>query len=100
MLIVAGYVYVDPAVLARFISDLQVLALTARQRAGNIRYDVAVENPQKGRLLVSEYWTDQLALTAHLDANDTVAFIRRWRGRMQSNIRKFDASNERKLMDD
>lgn len=97
MIIVMGYMHVERADLAQFLRDLQVLASAARQRVGNISYDAAVDDPQAGRLLISERWSDQSALSAHLDASHTVAFVRRWQGRMRGEIRKYDASNERDL---
>ena len=42
-------------------------------------------------------WRDQPALTAHLEARDTLAFLNRWQGRMRGDIRKYDAMNERAL---
>lgn len=97
MLIVTGHMYVDHLELAQFLRDLEVLASAARQRAGNISYDFAVADPQVGRLLISERWSDQSALSAHLNAVDTVAFVSRWHRRMRGDIRKYDASNERNL---
>lgn len=97
MLIVTAYMHVDRADLAQFLCDLQVLVTATRRRAGNISYDAALDDPQAGRLLISERWSDQSALSAHLDAPDTVAFVRRWQGRMRGEIRKYDASNEREL---
>ncbi|NEJ95964.1 putative quinol monooxygenase [Rhizobium ruizarguesonis] len=99
MLIITGYVQVDQTDVAQFIADLKELAIATRKRPGNIAYDAGIEDPIAGRLLISERWADQQALTAHLDAADTVAFVARWQGRMQSNVRKFDALNERGLMD-
>jgi quinol monooxygenase YgiN len=99
MLLVTGYVHVDATDMAEFLADLKELAIATRKRAGNIAYDAAVLDPQAGRLLISERWADQGALTAHLDASDTVAFVGRWKGRMRGEVRKFDASNERGLMD-
>ena len=99
MLIIAGHIHVGPADGAQFLADLKELARAARKRPGNSAYDVAMEDPQAGRLLISERWTDQAALSAHLDAAETVAFVNRWQGRMQGDVRKFDASNERGLMD-
>ncbi len=99
MLIIAGHIHVDPADVVQFLADLKELAVAARRRPGNSAYDVAMEDPQAGRLLISERWTDQAALSAHLDAAETVAFVNRWQGRMQGDVRKFDASNERGLMD-
>ncbi|WP_244476217.1 antibiotic biosynthesis monooxygenase [Rhizobium sp. Leaf306] len=95
MLIVTGHMYVDHLELAQFLRDLDVLASATRQRAGNISYDVAVADPQVGRLLISERWSDQSALSAHLDAAETLAFVSRWQFRMRGDIRKYDASNER-----
>lgn len=99
MLIVTGYIHVDPTELAHFLGDLQTLALTTRRRAGNLFYDAAVAHFRAGTLLISERWSDQFALSAHLDADDTKAFVGRWQGRMQGYIQKYDASNERGLME-
>ncbi|EJC83247.1 hypothetical protein Rleg4DRAFT_7029 [Rhizobium leguminosarum bv. trifolii WSM2297] len=98
MLIVTGYMHIDPADLAEFLGALQVLAVATRQRAGNVSYDVAVTDPAAGRLLISERWSDQSALSAHLEAPDTQAFVARWQGRMEGDIRKYDAFNERDLI--
>jgi quinol monooxygenase YgiN len=98
MLIVTGYMRVDPADLQQFFQDLQHLAVATRQRTGNISYDAAVNDTRTGELLISERWVDQSALSAHLDAVDTAAFVGRWQGRMSGDIRKYDALNERNLM--
>jgi len=99
MLIVTGYVQVEPSELAQFCNEFRVLATATRQRTGNLFYDAAVDDPQDGRLLVVERWESQESLSAHLEAADTVAFVNRWRGRMRGNIEKYDASNKRGLMD-
>lgn len=99
MLIVTGYMHVDPADLAQFTTELKALAVNTRKRPGAIAYDAAVDDPQSGRLLISERWADQPALSAHLRAEDTIAFISRWGGKMRGEIRKYDATNERDIMD-
>lgn len=99
MLTVTGYMHIDPADLVQFLGDLQALAVATRQRAGNISYDAAVDDPLAGRLLLSERWSDQSALSAHLSAEDTVAFVSRWQARMRGDVRKYDASNERNLVE-
>lgn len=98
MLIITGYMHVDPAELTQFFADLKALAVTTRERTGNISYDAAIDDRQSGRLLISERWADQAALSAHLEAADTVRFVSRWHGRIRGDIRKYDASNERDLM--
>ena len=99
MLIITGYVHVDPADLAQFMAELNALASTTRGRPGCISYDAAVDDPRSGRLLISERWVDQAALSAHLRAGDTVAFVGRWSGRMRAELLKYDATNARNVMD-
>lgn len=100
MLIVTGYMYVAPSDLLRFHAELQAAALLVRQRIGNLSYDAVIDDAQAGRLLIAERWRDQAALDAHLAAPDMKAFVRRWGGKMRGDIRKYDASNERDLMED
>ncbi|MFE4125932.1 putative quinol monooxygenase [Kosakonia sp. YIM B13605] len=95
MLIICGYVNIQPADLPFFMGDIKVLAQAVRKRAGNLSYDMAVEDHLTGRVLISERWKDQDALTAHLAA----AFIARWQERMTAEILKYDALNERGLLD-
>ena len=100
MLIVTGYMHVEPTDVPRFHAELQELAAVVRWRAGNLSYDAAVDDARAGRMLIVERWQDQAALTTHLDAPETRAFVQRWQGRMRGDIRKYDASNERDLMAD
>ncbi|MGC0916361.1 putative quinol monooxygenase [Pantoea agglomerans] len=99
MLIISGYMYIDPIVLEQFMGELNLLANAVRQRDGNLSYNAAVEDYQTGRLLISERWVDQDALNAHLIKTDTVEFINRWQGKMKGELFKYDAFNERGLMD-
>lgn len=99
MLIISGYMYIDPSVLEQFMGELKLLANAVRQRHGNLSYNAAVEDYQTGRLLISERWVDQDALSAHLIKTDTVEFIKRWQGKMKGELFKYDAYNERGLMD-
>ena len=99
MLIISGYMYIDPSVLEQFKGELNLLANAVRQRDGKISYNAAVEDYQTGRLLISERWVDQDALNAHLIKTDTVEFINRWQGKMKGELFKYDAFNERGLMD-
>ena len=97
MLIVMGYMHVDPPHLAEFSEDLKHLAILTRRRQGNISYDAALDDPDAGRLLIAERWTGQEALTAHLHADDTRAFVDRWQARMWGDIRKYEVLHEGEL---
>jgi quinol monooxygenase YgiN len=98
MLIVTGYLYVSSGDVERFLVEFQTLAIDTRQREGSISYDAAIEERQSGKLILIERWADQTALSAHLNALDTLQFVDRWQGLMRGDIRKYDASNERDLM--
>ncbi|TPN56100.1 MULTISPECIES: putative quinol monooxygenase [unclassified Mesorhizobium] len=100
MLIVTGYMYVEPSSVAEFVQDIQNLSIATRQRDGNLSYDAAVDDPLAGRLLVAERWRDQAALTAHLHATDTMAFVGRWGDTIRGEILKYDVLRKRGLMDE
>ncbi|MBY9063372.1 antibiotic biosynthesis monooxygenase [Sphingomonas yunnanensis] len=93
MLIVTGHMTVPPADLPGFVEEAGRLASVARQRDGNLSYDIAVLDAAAGRLLVAERWRDKAALAAHLRANESVAFVSRWQGRMLGDVRQYDAEN-------
>ncbi|WP_421589605.1 putative quinol monooxygenase [Rahnella aceris] len=99
MLIILGYVHVEPSVLRQFKDDMKLLANSVRAREGNISYDVAVQDCLAGKLLISERWENQIALRAHLESAETVAFIDRWQNSMKGEILKYDVFNERGLME-
>jgi quinol monooxygenase YgiN len=99
MLIVTGYVQVPPEDLKALVRDLADLAEATRERDGVLSYGAAVVDPSCGRLLVMERWRDQQALSAHMAAADTVAFVARWGQRLSSDVRKYDATRERALVD-
>ena len=99
MIIICGHIHVDPANLGRFMSEIKVLSEAVRQREGNYSYDIAVEDSSSGKLLITERWKDQSVLSTHLASSDTLAFIYRWQGRMKEELLKYDAFNERELMD-
>jgi quinol monooxygenase YgiN len=50
-------------------------------------------------MLVAERWQDQESLSAHLEAPKTVAFVKKWMNRFEGELLKYDAANERSLMD-
>ena len=97
MLIVTGYVHLALPDVSAFIDEMTTFAQAARSRAGCLFFAVAPEDAGTGRILVAERWRDQAALDAHLAAEDTVAFVLRWGGRMRRQLATFDASNQRPL---
>ena len=100
MLIVTGYVQLAPADVGQFAADIKALIDITRARDGCLSYAIALDDPRVGRMLVVERWRDQAALTAHLAALETIAFVERWQGRMSGDVLKYDAANERALVSD
>lgn len=76
MLIILGYVHIHPPLFAEFMDKINGLVNSVLRRAGNISYDAAVQEPLTGKIVIAERWEDQVALSAHLDAADTLAFLR------------------------
>lgn len=99
MLIIFGYIHIQPSVLAQFMIEIRLLAKCAQSRDGNISYDATVEDHLTGKILIAEHWTDHVALSAHLESANTVAFIERWQNSMTGAVLKYDASNERGIME-
>ena len=100
MLIVTGYMYVEPSSVGEFARDLQKLAVATRQREGNLSYDAAIDDALAGRLLIAERWRGQAALTAHLHAADTMALVAKWGHAIRGELLKYDALRERDLMEE
>jgi quinol monooxygenase YgiN len=99
MIIVMGYITLHPSDVPHFTADMQPFAATTRAEDGCLFFSATVEDAAAGRILVAERWRDQQALTAHLAAPATEAFVKRWAGRMTGEVLKFDATNERALQD-
>ncbi|AIA70431.1 putative quinol monooxygenase [Pectobacterium atrosepticum] len=76
------------------------MAISTRQREGNLSYDVAVDNHLGGRLLISKRWKDHDSLSAYLKTTDIIEFINRWQERMKGKVLKYGAFNERDLMEE
>ena len=83
------------SLLMTFESSLQTRKLT---RAAFF-IAVAVDDAAAGRMLVVERWQDQASLTSHLETHRTATFLEKWMTRVKSDVLKYDASNERSLMD-
>jgi quinol monooxygenase YgiN len=100
MLLVTGHVQVGNSDLSNFTADLLILADAARRRHGNRFFHVEAIDADTQRLRVVELWLNQTSLTAHLEADDTAAFVARWSNKMSGDMRKYDVVNPRMLTDD
>lgn len=99
MIILMGYIHLDPSDVNAFTTDVQAIVSSTRAEIGCLFYAVTLEDARAGRMLIVERWQDQESLTTHLETPKMVAFLKKWGGRLKSDLIKYDASNERSLME-
>ncbi|OSQ40786.1 putative quinol monooxygenase [Thalassospira mesophila] len=98
MIIVLGHVDIAPSDVDDFLNDIEAINPANKAGSGCLSYAVAIANRKAARLLVAERWQDQPSLSAHLARRETGAFVGKWSDRMQGEVLKYDAANERPLM--
>jgi quinol monooxygenase YgiN len=94
---VLGEVTVDPSDTQTFLRDIAAIDPSGGADSGCLSYSVSAADKAAGRMLVAERWLDELSLRAHLRSAAVAAFGERWSGRMQGEVRVYDAANERPL---
>lgn len=98
MIIIMGWVHVNPSDVTEFLADIEVIGPGTRDETGCLFYAVTLEDASTGRMLVAERWQDQESLTAHLQGEQVAAF-QKWANRIRIDLSRYDASNERSLLD-
>ncbi len=98
MIIIMGYVHIDPSDVDEFFDDIQVIVSGTKAEKGCLFYALALDDARVGRMLVAERWQDQESLNAHWDGQNAAAF-QKWMTRIKIDVLRYDASNERSLMD-
>ncbi len=97
MIIIMGYLHLDPSDMDEFLAFIQEIAPGTRAEKGCLFYAVTLEDAHAGRVLVAERWQDQESLTAHFEGQQVVAF-QKWMNRINLEVLRYDASNERPLI--
>ncbi|NKN36367.1 antibiotic biosynthesis monooxygenase [Agrobacterium sp. a22-2] len=95
MLILMGYIHLDPSDVEAFVSDVEQISLTTKAEKGCLFYSITLDDRSAGRFLVAERWQDQPSLAAHLEKAETLAFLETWGDRLNSDLRAYDVSGER-----
>ncbi|WP_144556034.1 putative quinol monooxygenase [Bacillus sp. X1(2014)] len=99
MIILMGYVHVNPSDVNEFTTDVQAVVSSTRAENGCLFYAFTLEDAHAGRMLTVQRWQDQESLTAHVERHESVPFLKKWGNRMRMDILKYDASNERSFME-
>ena len=93
-----GYVHLNPSDVKEFLADIAVVGPGTRAEKGCLFYAVSLDDARAGRMAVAERWQDQASLTAHLEGPQTASF-EKWTNRIRIEVLRYDASNERPLID-
>jgi quinol monooxygenase YgiN len=99
MIILMGYVHLNPFDVEEFTADVQAVASSTRAEKGCLFYAFTLEDARAGRMLTVQRWQDQESLTAHVERHETAPFLKKWGNRMRMDILKYDALNERSFME-
>ncbi|WP_180899004.1 putative quinol monooxygenase [Martelella soudanensis] len=96
MLILMGYIHIDPLDVDAFVRDVQAISLSTKAEEGCLFYGITLDDRPTGRFLVAERWRDQDALTAHLARAETLAFLTSWGDRMKGDLQTYEVPEERR----
>lgn len=99
MIILTGYVHLKPEDVNEFVEDIRKITASTRAEKGCLFYNIVVEDATAGRIVAIERWQDQASLNEHLGTPRMAAFFEKWMNRLKSDVMKYDAANERSLMD-
>ena len=95
MLILMGYIHIDPLDVDAFVRDVQAISLSTKAEEGCLFYGVTLDDREAGRFLVAERWRDEAALTAHLARAETLTFLKTWSDRMKGDLQTYAVMEER-----
>jgi len=99
MIIVMGYIHLNPLDVDEFFIDIQKIISSTKVEKGRLFYSVTVDDAATGRMLVAERWQDQESLVEHLERQEMRTFLNKWETKIKSDILKYDALNARALME-
>lgn len=94
-IIINGHIRTTAENVQDLYADLQAGIPRTLLEDGCLFYAFAIDDPQSASILVAERWRDQASLDAHLATPEIAELMGKWTGRMEPDVRLFDASNER-----
>lgn len=99
MIILAGYMHTKPELAEELLGALNSLVEPTLKEEGCLDYAFALQEGGNGSILVYERWTSQELLNKHLAQPSIGAVLGDWAEKIEIDVKKFDASNERGFMD-
>ncbi len=99
MIIVIARVEIDPGAIAALEPAVAAIIAATVVESGCLFYSIAIEDRARGSCTITERWTDEAALRAHLQTPHVAAFNAAMAGKVRGmDARLFDGVNERPLV--
>lgn len=96
MIIVAGYMMVDPIRLPAFLKEVAEIERITRTEDGCLYYALAADDRDSGHITILEQWHDEAALRKHLATDHVTRFTERCGPMIREvNAQIYDAINPR-----
>lgn len=97
MIVLMGYIHLEPSDVEDFLTDLETIAVGTRAERGCLFYAVAIEDAPSGRMLMVQRWIDEGAFTAHLAGPNAASFQQQWANRTKLDVQRYEVFNEQSL---
>lgn len=97
MLIIAGHIITDPSLAESLAADLRAGRERTRTEDGCLAYNFALDDADKGSVLVYERWRDQASLDVHLATPEVAELMGGWVDKIQLAVKIYDVSAERDM---
>lgn len=100
MLVVEGWVRASPADVEAVKAPLRIMVAATRAEPGCLQYALSEDLLEPGLLRIIEKWTDDAALTAHLQAPHVAAFSAAVAGlaRLGAEVKAYTATELRTIV--
>ena len=94
MIVIMGYIHLEPSDVREFLSDLDAISTGTRAEKGCLFYALALEEALSGRILLAQRWRDEEAFTAHVAGPHAASFQKEWANRTRVDVQRYEVSNK------
>lgn len=99
MILVSGYIDVDPAQRDTFIAAVKVVQAKTREEPGNEHYVFSADVENDGRFIVNERWADEDSIKSHTASPHMAEFLGAIGGVVRgAELMKYSGATAEKLM--
>ena len=99
MILVTGYIDVDPGQRDSFIAAVKAVQAKTREEPGNQHYVFSADLEDDGRFFVNEHWADEDAIASHMASPHMAEFLGALGGLVRgAELIKYSGATAEKLM--